>query len=241
MKKMRSAIALLELIFSIVIIAITLISVPNLIKTTSNASKEVITQESVSNASSYANMIMSSFWDENCSDPKYENPILYVQKEDANLKELNSSGILLGRRIGSAQTTPRRFRNDLSGNRLSASDTLQKEASDGEPDDVDDFNNRSVNLVQREATSVAAGEYKDISVALASTVNYINDKADNGYNKQTVTFNNPFDSTKIETQSTNIKLITVTLKSTNDPSKKIVLRAFSCNIGSSKLKERLFN
>ena len=241
MVKMRKGIALLELIFSIVIIAITLMSVPNLIQSTSSASKEVITQESVSNAASYANMIMSTFWDENCSNPKYENPIVYVQKEDPDLEELNVSGILLGLRIGSAQTTSRRFRNDLSGNRLTASPTLTQEASDGEADDIDDYNGKSVTLVYRENTTVQKGDYKDISIRLSSTVNYISDLANSGYNKQTVLFNNPFDPAKIETQSTNIKLITVTLSSTNDSNKSIVLRAFSCNIGSTKLKERLFN
>ena len=241
MVKMRKGIALLELIFSIVIIAITLMSVPNLIQSTSNASKEVITQESVSNAASYANMIMSTFWDENCSDPKYENPIVDVQKEDTNLEELNVSGVLLGRRAGSAQTTSRRFRNDLSGNRLTASTTLIQEASDGEADDIDDYNGKSVTLVYRENTTVQKGDYKDISIRLSSTVNYISDLANSGYNKQTVLFNNPFDPSKIETQSTNIKLITVTLSSISDSNKSVVLRAFSCNIGSSKLKERLFN
>ena len=237
---MKKGIALLELIFSMVIIAITLMSVPNLIRSTSKASKEVITQESVSNAASYTAMIMSTFWDENCTDPKYNNPILYVQKEDPNLKELNVSGILLGHRVGSPITTSRRFKNSLAGKRLTASKLLGAEASDGEPDDIDDYNGRSVMLMKQQPTSIDSGDYKDVNVQLSTTVSYINDSADSGYDKQIVLFNNPFNPTKIETQSTNIKLITLRLTSPNDTNKQIVLRAFSCNIGSKKLKERIF-
>lgn len=238
----RRGIALLELIFSMVIIAIALMSVPNLMQSTSKASNSVIMQESISNAASYANMIMSAFWDENCTDPTYENPILYVQEQDPNLQEFNNSGVLLGRRVGSAQTTSRRFRNNLAGKRLSTSTVLTKEVNDGEPDDIDDYNGREVTLVYPKKTTIAEGDYKDISIKLATTVNYISDSADDGYNKMGVSFNNPFDPNKIETsKSTNIKLITLTLTSQSEPDKKVVLKAFSCNIGSSRLKERLFN
>ena len=241
MRRTKKGIALLELIFSMVIIAITLISVPNLIKSTSTASKEVITQESISNAASYAAMIMSTFWDENCTDPKYANPILYVKKQDPDLQEYISGGVLVGRRVGSPITTSRRFKNDLTGKRLTASTLLGTEASDGEPDDIDDYNGKSLKLTVQEPTTITNGDYKDLLIQIDTTVVYINDSADSGYDKQTVQFNNPFDSTKIETESTNIKMITLKLSSPkNDPSKQIVLRAFSCNIGSKKLKERLF-
>ena len=240
MRRMKRGIALLELIFSMIIIAITLISVPNLIKSTSKASQEVITQESISNAASYAAMIMSTFWDENSTDPKYANPILYVKKENPSLKELNVSGVLLGRRVGAPITTPRRFKNNLAGKRLTASTLLGSETDDGEPDDIDDYNGRSVTLANPQPTSIDSGDYKDTLVQLSTTVNYINDSANSGYDKQVVLFNNPFDPTKVETQSTNIKLITLRLTSPNDTNKQIVLRAFSCNIGSKKLKERLF-
>jgi len=239
---MKKGIALLELIFSIVIIAIALMSVPNLMQSTSKASNKVIMQESISNAASYANMIMSAFWDENCTNPKYENPILYVQKQDSSLQEYRKNDILMGRRVGSSMSTSRRFRNDITGKRLTASTILAKEDDDGEPDDIDDYNNRSVMLVKRVDTSIQEGDYKDVSIKLDTTVNYISDNADDGYDKQTVTFNNPFDPNKIENlQSTNIKMITLRLISQSDPNKKIVLKAFSCNIGSSQLQERLFN
>jgi len=241
MLKLREGIALLELIFSMVIIAIALMSVPNLMQSTSKASNSVITQESISNAAAYTNMIMSAFWDENCTDPKFENPILYVKKEDPNLQEYNITGVLTGRRVGAPTTTSRRFRNNLSGKRLTASNTLVQEASDGEPDDIDDYNGKSVTLVNRENTSVDIGEYKDTSIQLNTSVNYINDSADSGYDKQSVSYNNPFNPTKIENKSTNIKLIIVTLRSQNENDKQIVLKAFSCNIGRSKLKERFFN
>ena len=238
--KIRNGIALIELIFAMVIIAITLLAVPNLMQTTKKSAKSVISQESISNAASYMNMIMSTFWDENCTDPKYENPILYVQKQDPNLQEQSSGGALLGHRVGSAFTTSRRFRNNLSAKHLDASKLLRQEVNDGEADDIDDFNGKTTKLIQREVASVQTGEYKDTTITLNTKVNYIDGSADNGFDKQTVTFNNPFSNTKIENRTTNIKSITLTLKSQNEPDKKIVLRAFSCNIGSAKLKERIF-
>lgn len=240
--KKRAGIALLELIFAMVIIAITLLAVPNLIQVTTKSSNKAITQEAISNASSYLHMILSSYWDENSTDPKFENPLLYVKKADPSLKEPTVDGGLIGHRIGSAATTSRRYRNNLSGTRLSASLVLGKEASDGEPDDIDDFNNRTVNLVKQENATVAKGDYKDQLVQLTTNVYYIKDNPTNGagYNKNLITFDNPFSPTNKESKSTNIKVVTLELTSPNDAKKKVVLKAFSCNIGSSKLKERVF-
>ena len=241
---MKKGIALLELIFSIVIMAIALISVPNLMYTTTKASRHVVTQESISNASSYVNMIMSAFWDENCTDPRYNNPILYTSfDEEQNLKEYIKDGILMGRRVGSAGSTSRRYQYDDNGERLTASKQLKMEQNDNDiPDDIDDYNNREERLILRSSNpSIEDGDYKDTRINLSTTVEYINDKADNSYNERIVEFNNPFDRNKIIIdKTTNIKLITLTLESENDPDKQIVLKSFSCNIGSGILTERIF-
>ncbi len=239
MRRMKKGIALLELIFSIVIIAIALVSVPNLIQTTTKATNKVITQESISNAASYANKIMAAFWDENCTDPSYENPILYVQNQHSNLQELKVSGIFIGRRVGSPKETSRRFRNGPTGVRLTASQKLQKEPGETVPDDIDDYNGTvsTLNFVDNSTASI--NDYKDTQVYLSTTVDYLNDNVTN-YDQSTVTFNQPFNEAKInKSQTTNIKLITITLTSLQDNDKKVVLKAFSCNIGSSKLRERL--
>ena len=244
---MRKGIALIELIFAIVVIAIALISVPNLIRTTVKASNQVVTQESVSNVASHLDMIMSQFWDENSTDPRYNNPVLVTNSP--YLKEYSYSvgpmKFFLGRRVGSPLSSPRRFALvDINGTKvkLTATTHLGKDGNESEPNDIDDFNNQEIGLQLREAASVENGDYKDIKVDIQTVVNYVSDRPSGGmmptYNMDVLNFDNPFDN--IENNSTNIKTITVTLTSQNNPDEKIVLRAFSCNIGSSQLKERTF-
>jgi type II secretory pathway pseudopilin PulG len=240
---MRKAIALIELIFAIVIIAITLISVPNLVATTSKASSNAITQEAISNASSYIDLIMSSFWDENAVNVKLENPIVYVTKEDNALKEAKNGSFLTGKRVGSPKETSRRYKNAIgTTSRVTATlpSKLGFETAETTPNDIDDFNNRAITLTPVEATSVTEGDYKDKTVQISTTIKYNKDTPTKGVGYKDVE-DLEFKPFQVETGgSTNIKEIQVTLTSTNNNKKKVILRAFSCNIGSSKLKERKF-
>ena len=246
--KTRKAIALIELIFAIVIIAITLLSVPNLISETTKASNKAITQEAISNAASYSSMIMSSFWDEACVDPIRGNPILVVDKNTTGLmeKEVNSTilgiptMIGIGLRPGTSLTTKRKFAIDSLGNRYSATPptNLSLEPTDAEPNDIDDFNNKESNLTLESHTTAKSGDYKDTTIKIKTKIAYIDDTPNPNFDNITITYNNPFN--KEMNVSTNIKKITLTLTSSNDKSKKIVLQSFSCNIGSGVLKERIF-
>ena len=243
---MKKGIALIELIFAIVIIGITLISVPNLMKTTAKASNQAITQESISNLASHIDMVMAQFWDENSTNPKYNNPILKVELGNGSLSEANDiKGYFYGRRAGSAISSPRRYAVDINGNKLTATkaSALGFENNETEADDIDDFNGVTKTLVySKETTTAQQGDYKDQTVQITTTINYISDKPTNGatYNLSSISFDNPFSASNIKTQSTNIKTITVILTSSNDGNKTVILKGFSCNIGSSKLKERIF-
>jgi len=243
---MKKGIALIELIFAIVIIGITLLAVPNLIATTTKASNQSFAQEAISNAASHIGLAMSQFWDEEATNPKYNNPILVVQDGFDFLDETtDNTGYFLSRRVGVAKSSSRRFAIDINGTKLQATTTLGLENAESEPDDFDDFNGHTYSLVySTEQTTTQEGDYKDVKISIEDKVNYISDKPTNGtppsYNKTVISFDDPFDTSKIKTKSTNIKSITVTLTSSNDPNKKVVLKGFSCNIGSSKLKERKF-
>ncbi len=245
---MRKGIALIELIFAMVVIAITLLAVPNLLSQTTKASNQVVTQESVSTAASEINMIMSLFWDENATDPKYNNPVLVVGSSNPDLVEANTtiSGIayFLARRAGSPRSTPRRYAVNISGNKLTATPpaNLGIDSNDaGEMDDVDDYNRASSQLQNFANATAINGDYKDTSIDMNTTVYYISDNpAPPTYNSNTLTFNNPFNN-PIVANSTNIKAIEVKLTSGNNKDLgTVILKAFSCNIGSSKLKERTF-
>ncbi len=234
---MKKAIALIELIFAIIIIAITLLSVPNLLSISKKSATSAITQENISNGASLVSEIMSLYWDENDTTPN--SPILYVKSGDSELNESkDTNGNLLGRRVGSNNETPRIYESDKNGNRLEASSVLGMENNDTVEDDIDDFNGKNLTLINHigETTTADIGDFKDTTVSLDISVDYISDI--NNYNNQNIFFNNPFNI--INNDSTNIKAITLTLTSINNRNKKIILKAFSCNIGASKLKERIF-
>ena len=238
---MKKGIALIELIFAIVIIGITITAIPNLIKVSTNASKSAITQESISTISSHMDMLLSQFWDENSTNPKYSNPILKVQLENSSLKEAkDNKGFYLSRRVGSSITSSRRYTADINGTKLTASSKLKKEKSESTFDDLDDFNGAVNKLViSSEQANATQGDYKDNTIEIKTDINYISDKPTNSasYNLSKIDFDNPFSN--IQKQSTNIKMITVKLSSKNSKN-SIILNAFSCNIGSARLKERKF-
>jgi len=231
---MKKAIALIELIFAIVIIGITMLTIPNLLNTTTKAATNVITQEAVSSGASHIAMIMSQYWDEACANN--DSPILYVLAGDIELNEANASK----RRVGSNKNTTRRFKLDKSGNKIFAvnrsSFGRNLDINETEPDDVDDFDKSNYTLVNRENAKVETGEYKDKVINIATSVFYISDKT--AYNNvSTVIFNNPFNTPN--NISTNIKAIKVDITSANDK-KFISLKAFSCNIGAQRLRRRDF-
>ena len=260
---MRKAIAMIELIFAMVIIAITLLSVPNLISKTTQASKNAITQEAISNAAAQLDIALTSFWDENATVPQAGNPILVVDSNTSGLQEQNISVnlkngatfIKVGKRAGSPKDTSRVYAIDTNtpnGARYTATpvNALGFDANDNNiTDDVDDFNNRNTTITLEAAgqtTTATDGDYKDTTITMHTDVAYIDERptvavGNRDFNHTTINYNNPFAiGNPNPNNTTNIKLITLTLTSKDDPNKRIILKAFTCNIGSAQIKERVF-
>ena len=87
-KIMRPAVAMIELIFAIVIMAIVLLSAPMLISTASKSGFIAIQQEAINEAASQVNIIMGHHWDEGAANDLYLDPILQVSASgDAELVE----------------------------------------------------------------------------------------------------------------------------------------------------------
>jgi len=300
---MKRAIALIELIFSIVIIALVLTAVPNLISVANKSSKNAISQEAVSNAASHISMIMSQYWDENDTDPNIGNFVLKTDSNDSNFNppefnittnntttstsnsssggngwnfppmsmpgnapmsmsgngssslpspfsflpyvEINNMGgantFIYTTRVGSYAASSRRFYIDTNGTILSATNIGSDSDDNNTPDDVDDYNGNTYTLITHagQDANVSEGDYKDTLIDINTKVAYVNDNYtinSNTSNGATISY---YPYQKVN-QTTNVKLITVTLTSSNDPTKKIILKSFSCNIGSSELKERTF-
>ncbi len=240
-KVLRPAIAMIELIFAIVIMGIALMSAPMLISTATQSSFVTIQQESINEVASQVSLIMGYHWDEGDTDEEYLDPILVVSDGDVNLSNYQNSGW----RKGTPKESYRSFVREDGTKNINATSpsNLGNDTNDAGEDDVDDFIGTS-NLVQVESSSY---DYVEGSgeIELTTRVYYINDSPGGGTyddpgSDEGLTFNT---FTQNNTDSTNIKMIEVTLTDQSDVEelqKKITLRSFVCNIGAYELEKRSF-
>jgi len=240
--RLRDAVAMIELIFALLIMAIVLMSVPRLISTATKSSFVALQQESINEAASHINMIMGYHWDENTTDERYLDPILTVSATgDTNL----SYKVLNSWRIGTPKESSRSFiRQDGTSNIVAtAPSKLGMEAGEPHEDDVDDFIGDYTLINEGVTTSDVA----DKNINVATSVSYALDSPsgttgpyDTTGGDRQISFN---DLTDTNAGSTNIKHISVTLTSTSNVSefeKSIVLHAFVCNIGAYELEKKAF-
>ena len=230
---MRPAIAMLELIFAIVIMAIILMSAPRLISTAAQSGYVAIQQEAINEAASQVNMIMGFHWDESTANELYLDPILRVTSGDAALDEEGSTG----RRPGTPKESYRSFVRSDGVDDLAADTSLGLESNETVEDDIDDFSGTTVHLVLVPEATLNTDYIETTTVDINRTLSYSSDTAN--YNTSSIVFN-PFTASG---GTTNIKSISVTLTSSSgveELDKEITLRAFSCNIGGYKLEEKEF-
>ena len=230
----RPAIAMIELIFSIVIMGLVLLSAPMLISTASKTTSVALQQEGINEAASRINMILTYEWDENNVNSPCTNfpSILLVSNGDGELAPTAITNERAGRPAGTFSHT---FDCAGPGTRLNATATGSELT--GVIDDLDDFNNVSL----ADVPLGAGGEdyIEQTTVNIATTVRYITDTAN--YNNNPLQYN--FDPSAADIPgTTNIKEVSVTLTSSNDDveelKKQITMHAFSCNIGSYRLDFR---
>jgi len=235
-KNMHRGIAMIELIFAIVVMGFVLMSAPMLISMANKSTYVAMQQEAINEAASQLNMILSYHWDENDTNGSYYDPLLKTTNGDSNLNEDGSTG----KRIGTPKESYRKFVTS-NGQRLDASSTLGSEISDGENDDMDDFNGETT-LIEIDS---ASSDYTETNITIRKTITYLADSP----TASTGSYINPGDTTlsfspdfsTTPTGTTNIKKIKVTLtsnSSASELSKEITMYAFSCNIGSFVLEER---
>jgi len=233
---LRPAVAMIELIFAIVVMGIVMLSVPQLLSTASNSGYVAIQQEGINEASTQMSIMMDYPWDENDTNGSHTT-VLNVTNGD---NELDGTVTPQKRRAGTPILSHRLYKS-FDGSEFSASVIgLDGNETIDDIDDIDDFNNTSVNLQLNGATTTKDYIEKGTKINIARTVTYMDDNATN-YSTGgggTLNFNPKFTTA---TPSTNIKRLQVTLTSTsaaNELSKTITLHAFSCNIGTYKLKEK---
>lgn len=241
----RKAIAMIELIFAIVVMGIVLLSAPMLIDRAQKSSFVTLQQESIAAAATQMNIIMTAEWDHADTNHTEKAPVLVTSTTGTNVNACDPTS----RKPLGVTHSYGRYCTGLSSTTTTfpASTVLATETGEGAVyNDIDDFNNKSYNVTiyNSETYATVQGDYIDRNITVSSRVYYGDDiprlsdgTASSGGYDQNITFANPF-RTIITTGTTNIKLITVTLTSSNTASeindKNIFLSAFMCNIGATK-------
>lgn len=243
---LRPAIAMIELIFAIVVIGITIMSAPLLLSQSVKSNFTAFQQESIAIAATHASAVMTYAWDESNTEAN-QRSILRVSHGDPDLdQDLNGSSLRAN--ITPKNPISQRSRRFSSVSALTSIVATPLLWSDGNStvqdnlDDIDDFNVKplSLTLYSNTLNSTNEGDYIDVNISIETQVDY---GRDDGFNytstSGTPQFNKPFDSNKDmgTNQTTNIKRIITTLTSNADDadlkSKNIVLQAFMCNIGAA--------
>lgn len=236
---LRPAIAMIELIFAIVVIGITLLSAPLILNQSIRSSTVAIQQEAIAAAGSQLSLILTQNWDENASDQAIGFGILNVANGN-NALDNNGS-----RDLNATYST--RTLNTLPGftDATPAPSLGKEEAAAFLNDDIDDYNGESHQLVvyagETANLSDNQGEYIDQNITMRTTVAYADTSGINFANDP-LAYNNPF--RRSAGISTNIKLVSVQLTSgninTGEFSKTVNLSAFTCNIGVPSLTTQGF-
>lgn len=246
-KQWHKGIAMIELIFALVILGITLMSAPMLVSQATTSSTITFQQESIAMIASHTSALMTYQWDENNTIPEANpNPdILRIPVSgdtDGELDDGNTANVIRG---GAVLSFPIARRRQMSIDvpaipalipARQASPHIGDDANDF--DDIDDFDTTTLetSTASAGASLVTEGEYMDTTIKLNTTIDYANDTTNYGV---VGTIDRP--SFAVTGNPTNIKTITTTLTSEQIPDKTITLQAFMCNIGgNTRLDEGSF-
>jgi len=227
---------MIELIFAIVVMGLILMSVPMIMRQSVQSTYASYQQEAIATLASHLQTIMGYEWD-NENNQTVGYPVLQTSSSAiASCAAAYPVGV---------SDADGRYCLDSYGNHRSASTITDDNASDPYgPDDIDDFDGSviSVTLYGGESITTETGEYVDLNVSLATEVNYGDDtpRLANGSAStiaRITTYSNPFNYKKSDTDTHNIKLVTIkltTVNSAGELDKEIRLSSFMCNIGAPR-------
>lgn len=215
---LRSAMSMIELVFAIVIMGIAVMTLPLVLTQVQNNNAFAIQQEAILAAKAKMGDLLTYEWDENSYvSGDSHSYVLDVTNGDAELNATAGTP----RRVGHIDTDYRR--KFFSVPRLAS----VIGADGGDLDDVDDFNGTATIIALTVVTEGAGTLDYVFDLNLTTTVAYAADSANYSVTPLIFTLN-PDDNKSI----TNIKTIEVAVLGA--PS-TVRLRAFTCNIGESKL------
>lgn len=227
----KRGVAMIELIFSLVIMGIVLLSAPLLIFQAVQSNSVSLQQEAIAAVASHTNILLSKDWDEENTDKSNGSAtILQTSSSSSTIFDIN----ITNPRAGLSSVPARRIRDNM-GNIHMASAIGD---DSGDRDDIDDYHDKdnNISIYLSEATTALTGDYVDINLNIHTMVNYIED-APTGNLDITSNAPNMNDASTLGVGKTsNIKYISVLLTSNSDIkelNKTIALKAFSCNIGTT--------
>ena len=228
----RSGFSLVELVLAIVIIAISLMSIPMLIGESSKSNEYSLIQESVMAARTKLGNILTFPWDHNSTRKNSSGAIIgLVVVETNGDSDLNRTVNTIYRRGHVPLNDRRHYDIDSNSTFQLLAQPIGKEAGETTISDIDDFNGTSVSV----ALTGAAGVKGDFDYLNSSDLNittnvYFLD--DNNSYQGAKNINFSFDVANKVAHTTNIKMIELSVDSaySKDP---FILRAFSSNIGSN--------
>jgi len=213
---------MIELIVSIVVIGIAFMSIPLILTETSKNVETSFRQEAIMAGLTQVVNILSYRWDEQETNETINGGYAKILDTNGSLN-LSCRNFADGRRrVGNFKGT---FRRKCYNTQRSATSPGRLGSDGGDLDDIDDLMGSGQTLIAKAAT----GGKTDYKRSYSSDINvtYISDS----FNYVSRTLSGTI-STSPATVSTNIKMVQSTVISDNG--ERVVLRAFSANIGEIK-------
>jgi type II secretory pathway pseudopilin PulG len=218
----RSAFSLIELVFAIVIIAISVMTIPLMLSQSSNNDSFSIMQESILAARTKIGNVLSWEWDRNSSVGTGYIRVLDVKNGDSELDRNHTDVFRLGhlnypkrRRFHDGNLTDKTFPSNV----------------------VDNVNIEAISDFDTNVTAMDANSSLDYvtDFNITTSVSYISDIAD--YNATTINFgfNVAGESITDINKSTNIKMVEVLVETVGG--NPFRFRTFSCNLGQTDYEE----
>ena len=243
---MKKAFTLIEVIISIVIIAIAISAIPSVMKQTQKSSDLAIAQESILATTTKLYSIYSYRWDEKSGDTVEDPTVVRIANvSDSADPELSDTGD--GSRVGHVIADGRNKFFTVSGDHnaslvanFGAGVDLNEDGITPEIDfdDIDDFHGTSFNLTTGALDTGGIGnvDYKR-GLEMNATVGYVSDNVDYSTSNLALTFATAPLADVIQT--TNIKMIEVRATAkVLDENITFLLRGYATNIGESPLYHR---
>ena len=227
----NSAFTMIELIFAIVVIGITMLTIPLIMVQDARHQEDSLMQEGIMLSTTRIAQALTFKWGRN----SFPNGTLISKSKVLNTAGDGELSVMRAApdtdfRIGHF---PETLRRRMTSPLLSA---VQIGATVAPPRSINDFNGSTETL----APGIAAFSYKK-QWTVTTTVSYVSD-ATNYAASPTVNYNFPIIA---QTDTSNIKMVTVTATDNSPASlstsgKQVVLRSYSSNIGEAEFYKRRY-